>query len=29
MKIGELSSASGTLVETIRFYEREALSTKG
>jgi Cd(II)/Pb(II)-responsive transcriptional regulator len=25
MKIGELSSASGTPVETIRFYEREAL----
>ncbi len=25
MKIGELSSASGTSVETIRFYEREAL----
>ena len=25
MKIGELSSTSGTPVETIRFYEREAL----
>jgi Cd(II)/Pb(II)-responsive transcriptional regulator len=25
MKIGKLSSASGTPVETIRFYEREAL----
>ena len=25
MKIGELSNASGTPVETIRFYEREAL----
>ena len=25
MKIGELSKASGTPVETIRFYEREAL----
>ena len=25
MKIGELSQASGTPVETIRFYEREAL----
>jgi len=25
MKIGELSSASGTAVETIRFYERETL----
>ncbi len=28
MKIGELSSVSGTAVETIRFYEREGLLSK-